>query len=240
MKRNVKYSALLILLLPFLIAADLQLSWDANTESDLAGYNVSYDGPASDRWETPCGPYEYSSMGLPLEGLVHTTTITIEDAATGNYAFYVRAYDEAGNMSGYNAYAGTLSLDGEIYTWSTVGVDAPDGCLPVALFVCSTTYGLSVNSLEVTFTNQSTENNPDTWEWAIWYNDNDTTTPDYTYSTENLVHTFPQGTSAVRLRVWNDTWFDDEWAYIYVTRRSLKWNTITPAKWNGVDWSNLK
>ncbi len=67
MERNVKYSALLILLLPLLIAADLKLFWTPNTESDLAGYNVSYDGPASDRWVTSCGPYEYSSMGLPTE-----------------------------------------------------------------------------------------------------------------------------------------------------------------------------
>lgn len=67
MERNVKYSALLILLLPLLIAADLKLTWEPNTDGDLAGYNVSYDGPASDRWETPCGPYEYSSMGLPTE-----------------------------------------------------------------------------------------------------------------------------------------------------------------------------
>lgn len=194
------------------LAFDLKITWDANTEEDLAGYNVSYDGPSSSRWETPCGPYEVSSLGVG-----YNTTYTIEGATVGTYGIYIRAYDTMGNMSDYHPYAGTVTLDGGVYTWSTVGVDAPDGCLPVALFVCSTTYGLSVDSLEVTFTNQSTENNPDTWEWAIWYNDNDTTTPDYTYSTENLVHTFPQGTSAVRLRVWNDTWFDDEWAYIYVT-----------------------
>jgi len=45
MERNVRYSALLILLLPFLTAADLNLIWSPNTEGDLAGYNVSYDGP---------------------------------------------------------------------------------------------------------------------------------------------------------------------------------------------------
>jgi len=32
-----------------------------------------------------------------------------------------------------------------------------------------------------------------------------------------MSHTFPVGTSAIRLRVWNDTWFDDYWKYIYVT-----------------------
>jgi hypothetical protein len=48
MERNVRYAAFLILILPLLIAADLKLSWTPNTESDLAGYNVSYDGPSSD------------------------------------------------------------------------------------------------------------------------------------------------------------------------------------------------
>ena len=41
MERNVKYSALLILLLPLLMAADLKLSWNPNTQWALAGYNVS-------------------------------------------------------------------------------------------------------------------------------------------------------------------------------------------------------
>ncbi|OPZ39081.1 MAG: hypothetical protein BWY95_02809 [Bacteroidetes bacterium ADurb.BinA104] len=192
------------------LAFDLKITWDANTEEDLAGYNVSYDGPASGRWATPCSAYTVSSLGVG-----YNTTYTIEGATVGTYGIYIRAYDTMGNMSDCTAYAGSVYLDGETYTWSTEGVDAPDDCLPVALFVCSSTTGL--NPLTVTCTNQSTENSPDTWEWAVFYETNETTTPDHTVTTKNMSHTFPVGTSAIRLRVWNDTWFDDYWKYIYVT-----------------------
>jgi len=207
MERNVKYSALLILLLPFLIAADLKLSWNPNTESDLAGYNVSYDGPASDRWETPCGPYEYSSMGLPTEwttlGLVHTTTMTITDAAPGNYAFYVRAYDEAGNMSGYNAYAGTLSQDGEIYTWTTVGISEPDNCVPSPTITASHTamrvpFRLSVQG-------QAT-NSPTSWEMEISGNTENASQRSYIYTTS--------GVRQIKLKAQNSTWYGVTWQEI--------------------------
>ncbi len=190
MERNVRYSALLILLLPFLIAADLQLSWDANTESDLAGYNVSYDGPTSDRWETPCGPYEYSSMGLPTD----TTTMTITDVAPGNYAFYVRAYDDSGNMSGYKAYAGTLSQDGEIYTWTTVGISEPDNCLPVPT-VTAPAYARIPARINVGATNASTIEV-----------DGEEVTDAYILR--------EQGSKSLRVRAQNSTWYGVTWQEI--------------------------
>jgi PKD repeat protein len=198
MERNVKYSALLILLLPLLIAADLKLSWTPNTESDLAGYNVSYDGPASGRWVTPCGPYEYSSMGL-----VYNTTYTITDAAPGDYAFYVRAYDEAGNMSGYNAYAGTLSQDGEIYTWTTVGISEPDNCVPSPTITASHTamrvpFRLSVQG-------QAT-NNPTSWEMEINGDAESVNERAYTYTTS--------GVRQIKLKAQNSTWYGVTWQEI--------------------------
>lgn len=189
MERNVKYSALLILLLPLLIAADLKLSWNPNTESDLAGYNVSYDGPSSDRWSTPCGPHEHNSMGL-----VYNTTYTITDAAPGNYAFYVRAYDEAGNMSGYNAYAGTLSQDGEIYTWTTIGISEPDNCLPVPT-VTAPAYARIPARINVGATNASTIEV-----------DGEEVTDAYILR--------EQGSKSLRVRAQNSTWYGVTWTEI--------------------------
>lgn len=196
MERNVRYSALLILLLPFLIAADLQLSWDANTESDLAGYNVSYDGPTSDRWETPCGPYEYSSMGLPTD----TTTMTITNAAPGNYAFYVRAYDYSGNMSGYNAYAGNLSEAG---TWTTIEISEPYNCVPSPTITASHTamrvpFRLSVQG-------QAT-NNPTSWEMEINGDAESVNERSYTYTTSGVRH--------IKLKAQNSTWYGVTWTEI--------------------------
>ncbi len=186
MERNVRYSALLILLLPLLIAADLKLTWDANTESDLAGYNVSYDGPSSDRWSTPCGSYEYSSMWLE-----YNTTYTITNAAPGNYAFYVRAYDYSGNMSGYNAYAGNLSEAGE---WTTIGISEPDNCLPVPT-VTAPAYARIPARINVGATNASTIEV-----------DGEEVTDAYILR--------EQGSKSLRVRAQNSTWYGVTWTEI--------------------------
>lgn len=181
-----KGGVILLLLLPFLIAADLKLFWTPNTESDLAGYNVSYDGPASDRWSTPCGSYEYSSMGL-----VYNTTYTITDADPGDYAFYVRAYDEAGNMSGYNAYAGNLS---EVGTWTTVGISEPYNCLPVPT-VTAPAYARIPARINVGATNASTIEV-----------DGEEVTDAYILR--------EQGSKSLRVRAQNSTWYGDTWTEI--------------------------
>jgi hypothetical protein len=177
---------ILLLLLPLLIAADLKLSWTPNTESDLAGYNVSYDGPSSDRWSTPCGPYEYSSMGLE-----YNTTYTITDATPGNYAFYVRAYDDSGNMSGYNAYAGNLSEAG---TWTTVGISEPDNCLPVPT-VTAPAYARIPARINVGATNASTIEV-----------DGEEVTDAYILR--------EQGSKGLRVRAQNSTWYGVTWQEI--------------------------
>jgi hypothetical protein len=62
------------------------LTWDANTETDLAGYNV-YFGTASGQYGTP-------------EDAGNVTTYTLQNLTSGTrYFFAVSAYDLAGNES---------------------------------------------------------------------------------------------------------------------------------------------
>jgi len=74
-------------------AADVPLSWDANTEPDLAGYNLYQAeriGDMTTEWvfviEIPAG----------TEPIV-THTVTVDD--NKNYAWLVTAFDFAGNRS---------------------------------------------------------------------------------------------------------------------------------------------
>ena len=69
-------------------AADISLQWDANTESDLAGYRVFV--------RTAGGSYDYNNPDW--EGTTTTCTITDLDYYS-DYYFVVRAFDDAGNES---------------------------------------------------------------------------------------------------------------------------------------------
>ena len=80
----------LALLVPILAQADMAtLTWNANTESDLAGYKL-YQGTVS-------GQY-----GPPMDvGNVLTTTRTLPTLTVDQtYFFALTAYDKAGNESG--------------------------------------------------------------------------------------------------------------------------------------------
>lgn len=78
------------------IAADAVLSWNQNTETDLAGYKVYY-GTAS------------RSYGSPTD-VGNKTTFTVTGLNGQTYYFAVTAYDTAGNESGYsNEVSKTLS-----------------------------------------------------------------------------------------------------------------------------------
>lgn len=76
------------------LAGTANLSWDANTESDLAGYEIYYGtNPRSGN----CPPDGYS--GKVDVGKVTSYTINnLTDGAT--YYFSVTAYDNSGNESG--------------------------------------------------------------------------------------------------------------------------------------------
>jgi len=73
------------------MAAEVKLAWDANSESDLAGYRVY-------RGTTAGGPYIQAGddVRAPL------TTFTDAGLADGVFYWVVTAFDEIGNESGYS------------------------------------------------------------------------------------------------------------------------------------------
>lgn len=67
------------------------ISWDANTEPDLAGYKV-YVGRTS---------HIYGSLGSPINvGNVTSYELTLNDS--GAWFFAVTAYDSSANESGFS------------------------------------------------------------------------------------------------------------------------------------------
>ena len=84
------FLALLIMLMPMVAsAATINFSWDANTESDLAGYRM-YQSNES-------GVYD---MDNPVAEIAETeTTYTLFNVTDGTYYWVLTAYDDAGNES---------------------------------------------------------------------------------------------------------------------------------------------
>ena len=70
--------------------ADVTLAWDANTESDLAGYRLHYG--------TTSGNYTGSS---DVGNVTQYTITNLQDGVT--YYFAATAYDTAGNVSSYSS-----------------------------------------------------------------------------------------------------------------------------------------
>lgn len=78
---------ILLLLATSAQASTIELSWAANTESDLAGYKV-YQGTAS------------GSYGAPVDvGNVTSHTVSLTPSVGTTYYFSVTAYDTSGNES---------------------------------------------------------------------------------------------------------------------------------------------
>jgi fibronectin type 3 domain-containing protein len=75
-------------------AADVSLAWDANTESDLAGYTVYY-GTAS-------GVYDNSAP------VGNVTEFTVVDLPDNTHYFAATAVDQQGNESGYSNEVSTI------------------------------------------------------------------------------------------------------------------------------------
>jgi hypothetical protein len=78
----------LLLVPPVAHAGDVVLQWDANTETDLAGYKVYY-GSASGTYGSPV-----------VIGKV--TTHTLSQLPAGTYYFAVTAYNTSGLESGFS------------------------------------------------------------------------------------------------------------------------------------------
>ena len=79
-------------------AADITLAWDANTESNLAGYKLYYTTIS------PGPPYEVvKDVGNVLE-----YTFTGLDLKANNYWFVATAYNTEGFESGYSNEVNTV------------------------------------------------------------------------------------------------------------------------------------
>jgi fibronectin type 3 domain-containing protein len=82
--------ALMLLLSGSSQAAQIKLTWNANTEPDLSGYRIHY-GTASGQYSVPV------DVGNVTE---HTLTLTPQYGTT--YYFVLTASDTSGNESGYS------------------------------------------------------------------------------------------------------------------------------------------
>ena len=81
-------------------AATVQVTWNPNTEPDLAGYKIYY-GTASGVYGDPIDVGNVTG---------HVMEITPQHGAT--YYFALTAYDTSGNESGYSDEATCFILDG--------------------------------------------------------------------------------------------------------------------------------
>lgn len=87
MKRLLLVLAFMILPFLSLQAAVVNVSWNANTEADLAGYKLYYG--------TTSGVY-----GLPVDvGKVTSYSVTVNPEVTTTYYVTLTAYDMSGNES---------------------------------------------------------------------------------------------------------------------------------------------
>ncbi len=90
-------------------AADLKVTWNANTESDLAGYKVYYAVPSDPGWSISDGVATYTLGTLPRSTeLVPGTTYTITGVVECPYAVAVTALDTLGNESQLSSVVSTL------------------------------------------------------------------------------------------------------------------------------------
>lgn len=106
-KRLILALFLIVLSAQIALAETATLSWDANTESDLAGYKVYYG----------IAPGVY---GVPVDvGNVTTHVITGLEAGI-TYYFAATAYDDSGNESGFSSEV-SKSFTGPILTASLAG-----------------------------------------------------------------------------------------------------------------------
>lgn len=89
-------------------ASDLQVSWNANTESDIAGYKVSWAAPGDDGWSQVDGQWSFSGDLPHTADVGNVLEYTIVGIAEGPYAVAIQAYDTAGNYSDFSTVAAYL------------------------------------------------------------------------------------------------------------------------------------
>ena len=101
----ITFSVILLFILIFLCAyqfsyaATLKLSWNANTEIDMAGYIISYAAPGDTGWTLANGQWTYTGAFTHTANVGLVTSWTLNPAPPGPYALNVSAKDTANNVS---------------------------------------------------------------------------------------------------------------------------------------------
>ena len=184
--------------------ATASLSWNANTEPDLAGYKVYY-GTVSGSYGSP------TSVG-------NTTNYTVTGLANGSYFFAVTAIDTSGNESGFSnevsktistgdtappilsgINAGSISSSGVTISWSSN--EASDSRVE---YGTTTSYGSST-SLDTSLVTSHSQNlnglaSATLYHYRVLSRDssgNTTTSADSTFTTSSPVDTIPPAISGV-------------------------------------------
>lgn len=93
-------SVVLMLLVSSVFAASLKVTWNANTETDLAGYKLFYTAPTDNGWALASGKYSFTGAAWSHNlDVGNVTTYTLSNIVAGPYAVTLRAYDTANNLS---------------------------------------------------------------------------------------------------------------------------------------------
>ena len=79
-------------------AGGILLSWNANTETDMAGYVISYAAPGDTGWTLANGQWTYTGAFTHTVNVGLVTSWTLNPAAPGPYALNVSAKDTANNV----------------------------------------------------------------------------------------------------------------------------------------------
>ena len=118
-------------------AADVTLAWDANTETDLAGYNIYYDTSSGDHYYGTGADQGDSPITVLIEDLDDEQnpefTITGLDDDQ-DYYLALTAFDSEGNESGYSNEVSTAG--------GTGGGDSSGGGGGGGCFIGTTANGL--------------------------------------------------------------------------------------------------
>lgn len=100
MKKLIIMTIVFLLLAGTAIAANVSFRWDANTETDLAGYRL-YQTETS-------GVYIYGDGNQVATIPAGTEEVTLADVTDGQHYWVLTAYDMSGNESGRSNEVSTI------------------------------------------------------------------------------------------------------------------------------------